>query len=176
MDRGDSDYDEETTSGSSVERRRQQRKPHKGGKITREEPTSLAELHASPLSISCFRHLSCFDFCELVERVQFHHELGTLFVANLHNNKVTLAGVTFAVTPLVISQDTKIPKVGEKWYKAQDLDEHYYEPYSKPQYRRQVKRIFPFKFLENRYVPLMRIIINHFACEGRFSKLYTYHI
>jgi len=36
MDRGDSNYDEETTSDSSVEKRRQKRKPHKGGKITRE--------------------------------------------------------------------------------------------------------------------------------------------
>ena len=69
MDRGDFDYDEETTSDSSVERRRQQRKPHKGGKITREEPTSLVELEASPLAVSCFRHLGCFEFCELVERV-----------------------------------------------------------------------------------------------------------
>ena len=36
MDRGDSNYDEERTSDSSVERRRKKRKPHKGGKITRE--------------------------------------------------------------------------------------------------------------------------------------------
>jgi len=133
MDRGDYDYDEEnTTSDSSAERNRQKRKPHKGGKITREEPTNVRELQASSLEFSCFRHLECYEFCELVERVQFHHELARLFVAHLHNNEVTLVGVTFTVSPSIISEATRIPNVGEKWYKAQDLDEHYYEPYIKP--------------------------------------------
>jgi len=36
MDRGDFDYDEEIASDSSAKRRRQERKPHKGGKIIRE--------------------------------------------------------------------------------------------------------------------------------------------
>jgi len=177
MDRGDYEYDEENTaSDSSTERTKQHRKPHKEGKITREKPTNLRELQASPLVVSCFRHLGCCEFCELVERVQFHHELARLFVAHLQNNEVTLARVTFTVSPSIFSDATRIPNVGEKWYKAQDLDEHYYEPYIKPQHRSQVKRLFPFKFLENRYVPLMRIIIKYFTCEGRFSRLYNYHI
>ena len=108
-----------------------------------------------------------------MERVQFHSELTRLFVAHLENNKVTLDGVTFTVSPSIILDATRIPNVGEKWYEAQDLDEHYYEPYIKPQYRNQVKRLFPFKFLENKYVPFMRIIIKYLTCEGRFSRLYT---
>ena len=103
MDRDEYDYDEEDTiSDSSVERSRQHRKPHKGGKITREEPTNLRELQDSPLAVSCFRHLQCYEFCELVERIQFHHELARLFVAHLHNNEVTLARVTFTVSPSFI--------------------------------------------------------------------------
>lgn len=177
MDRGDYDYDEEnTTSDNSIERNRQHRKPHKGGKITREDLTNLRELQASPLTVSCFRHLECYEFCELVERVQFQHELARLFVAHLHNNEVTLVGVTFTVLPSIILEATKIPNVGEKWYKAQNLDENYYEHYIKPQHKSQVKRLFPFKFLENMYVPLMKVIIKYFTCEGRFSRLYTYHI
>ena len=63
MDRGDYDYDEQDiASDSLVERRRQQRKPHRGGKITREEPTNLVEMQASPLAVSCFRYLGCFIF------------------------------------------------------------------------------------------------------------------
>lgn len=82
----DTDYEreEETLSDSSREKH-VQRKPHKGGKIIREEPISLREFLACPLSISCFRHHSCFDFCEMVERVKFHHELAMLFVAHLNN-------------------------------------------------------------------------------------------
>ena len=67
-----------------------------------------------------------------MERVQFHHELARLFMAHLHNNEVTLAGVTFTISPSVISEATRIPNVSEKWYKGQDLDEDYYEPYIRP--------------------------------------------
>jgi len=30
--------------------------------------------------------------------------------------------------------------------------------------------------LEDWYVPLMKLIIKYFTCEGRFSRLYAYHI
>lgn len=64
----------------------------------------------------------------------------------------------------------------KKWYKAQDLDEHYYEPYIKSRYRNEKKRTFPSRFLEDKYAPMVRIIMKYFTCEGRFSRLYTYHI
>ena len=89
---------------------------------------------------------------------------------------MTLARVTFTVSPSIIADATRIPNVGEKWYKAHDLDEHYYEPYINPRYRSEVKRLFPFRFLEDKYVPMMKIIMKYFTCEGRFSRLYTYHI
>jgi len=41
-----------------------------------------------------------------------------LFVANLRDNKVTLAGVTFTVSSSIIVDTIRIPNVGEKWYKA----------------------------------------------------------
>ena len=66
--------------------------------------------------------------------------------------------------------------MGENWYKGQVIDKEYYEPYVKARYRDQMKRVFPFNFLEDRYAPLMKIIIKYFTCEGRFSRLYAYHI
>jgi len=78
----DSDYEtrEDTLCDSSRERNLHQKRPHKGGKIIREEPISLREFLAFPLAISCFKHQSCFDFYEMVERVKFRHELARLFV------------------------------------------------------------------------------------------------
>lgn len=95
----------------------------------------MRELQACPFYVSCFRHQACFEFCELVERVQFHHEMAKIFVAHLHNNEVTLVRVTVTISPTFISETTRIPNVGEKWYKGQDLDEDYCEPYIKPQYK-----------------------------------------
>jgi len=84
--------------------------------------------------------------------------------------------VAFTVSPSIIVDATRIPNVGEKWYKAQDLDEHYYESYIKPKYKNEAKIIFPFRFLEDKYAPMMKIIMKYFTCEGIFSRIYTYHI
>ena len=102
----DSEYEleEDSLSDSSRERSRQQRKPHKGGRIIREEPTILRELQASPLAISYFKHQACFEFCGMIERVRFHHELARLFVTHLHKNEMKFAGVTFTISPVVISE------------------------------------------------------------------------
>jgi len=40
------------------------RRPHKGGKIHRFEPTNLKELLASPMIVTSFKWLGCFEFCE----------------------------------------------------------------------------------------------------------------
>lgn len=40
----------------------------------------------------------------------------------------------------------------------------------------EMKTRGPFKFLEDKYAPMLRIIMKYFTCEGRFSRLYTYHI
>lgn len=136
----------------------------------------MRELQACPFAISCFKHQSCFDFCEMVERVKFHHELVRWFVTHLDNNKVNLVGVTFTLSPTVISEATGIPNVGEKWNKGQDIGREYYEPYIKARYHKKLKRVSPFKFLEYKFDPLMKIIIKYYTCEGRFSRLYAYHI
>ena len=108
------------------------RRPHKSGRHVREEPTSLAELQACPLAISCFQQRCCYQFCEMVARVHHHQELARLFVLHLHNGQVTLAGLTFTLTPESISLATGIPNVGEKWNKRQQVDREHYEPYIKP--------------------------------------------
>jgi len=86
-------YEEETLSDSSRERSVQPRRPHKGGKIIREEPRSMIELLACRLATTCFRYQSCFEFCEMVERVKYHHELARQFVINMENNVCTLMGL-----------------------------------------------------------------------------------
>jgi len=167
----DSDYEtgEETLTDSSKEINLQQKRPHKGGNITREEPISMRELLAFLLAISCFKHQSCYGFCEMVEMVKFHHDLARLFVTHLENNEVKLAGITFTLSPVIISEATGIPNIGEKWNKGKYIDREFYEPYIKATYLGKLKRVFPFKFLEDRFAPLMKIISKYFTCEGSFS-------
>ena len=102
--------------------------------------------------------------------------LTRIFISNLHENQVTLAGVTFTVSTAIILAAIGIPNVGEKWFKHNELEEHYYEPFMKPRYKNEKKRFFPFSYLLDRYAPIMKIIMKYFSCEGRFSRLNTYHI
>lgn len=66
MDKEDRDYEEEENSGSESigDEPQHQRKPHKGGKIIREELSSIRELQASHMIVPYFRHLGCYEFCE----------------------------------------------------------------------------------------------------------------
>ena len=92
------DYEEETQSDSPTEGHAP-RRHHRGGRLIREEPTTLTELQACPLAMFCFQHQSCYEFCEKVAHIQYHRELAHLFVLHLHGDQDTLSRVTFTLTP-----------------------------------------------------------------------------
>ena len=48
--------------------------------------------------------------------------------------------------------------------------------YLKPAYKVALKHIFPFIHLLDKYTLLMKMIMKYFTCEGRFSRLYQYHV
>ena len=76
---------EEGDNGSGGEAQIPRRHDHKGGNINRFEPLSTRELMSSPLTVSCFKHVGCFDFCEKVQQVQNHPKLTRLFIINFHD-------------------------------------------------------------------------------------------
>ena len=85
--------------------------------MIRHEPTNTTELMASPITVVGFKHVGFFEFCEKLQRIQHHPMLIRLFINNLHDNQVTIADVTFIVSPAIISTTSGIPNVGEKWFK-----------------------------------------------------------
>jgi len=107
-----SEYEEETysdtTPGEMAHRRH-----HRSGRHLRDEPNTLTELQACPLAMSCFQHLSCYEFCQRVANVRVHHELTCIFALYLHGGQSVLDGVTFTLTPETISVATGIPNIGE---------------------------------------------------------------
>lgn len=118
----------------------------------------------------------CLGFCELVQLVQFDAKLTTLFATNIRDSKVTIAGITFTISIKAIVEATGIPNNSEKWFKNLDLDTQHYRPFFKGDYKEGIKKIFPFGQLLEKYAPLMKIIMKYFSCEGRFSRLYKYHV
>jgi len=166
----------EENRGQNEEERHERRKYKKGGRIIRHEPTNTRELMASPITVTSFKNVGCFEFCEKVERIQHHPVLTILFITNLHDNQVTLASVTFTISLIIIAYASGIPNIGRKWFEQGELDHFYYEAYLKARYKNERKRISPFSYLLDRYIPMIKIIMKYYTCEGRFSKLYSYHI
>ena len=117
----DSSYEQDSDSTTELHA---PRRPHKGGRHVREEPTSLNQLQACPLSMTCFQQMSCFQYCEMIAQIQHHQELVQLFVLNFHDSHVTLAGVNFTLTAETISQATRIPNIGEEWNKGSSWIDH----------------------------------------------------
>jgi len=167
---------EEEYKPYSEEEETEVKKTHKGGRILRFEPTDLRELLTSPMVVTSFKYLGCYDFCEQVQAVQHHPMLTRLFISKLQDNQVTLVGVTFTLSSAIILAAIGIPNVGEKWFKQGDLERHYYEPFIKPRHINEIKGYFPFSHILDIYAPMMKIIMKYFSCEGRFSRLYSYHI
>ena len=134
----------ETQSDSSSEEQAP-RRDHKSDKHVRDEPTTLTELQACPLAMSCFQHLACFEFCQRLANVRVHHELARLFVLHLHGGPSILAGVTFTLTPKTISVATGIPNVGEQWHKKKKSNRQHYEPYIMARFLNELTRVLPFR-------------------------------
>lgn len=112
------DSEGEETEGEEKE----VKKTHKGDRILRFKPIDLRELLASPMVVTSFKYLGCYDFYEQIQVVQHHPMLTRLFISKLYNNQVTIAGVTFTLSTIVISAATRIPDVGDKWFKRGELE------------------------------------------------------
>ena len=68
---------------------------NKGGKVNRFEPQNTIEITSSPIILTCFKNMPCFQFFEKVKQVKNNPELTRLFIINLHNKQSSLTGVDF---------------------------------------------------------------------------------
>ena len=155
----------------SDEPQRPKRQAKKGGKPNSFEPAEIQELNISPSFLSCFQELGCFEFYNKVQEMGSHPHLTELFALRLHMKKVHIVGLDFEFTPKSVSKATKIPCIGEKWFKQTYLDLTHYQPFLKPSCQAACKTIFPFSHLLDRHALLMKIVMKYFTYEGRFSQV-----
>ena len=117
------------------------------------------DITSSPMILTCFQNVGCFQFCEKFKQVQNHPKLTRLFVLNLHKKQVNLVRVDFEISEDAISNAIGIPAIGEKWYKKAKLNKKYYEPFVNTRYREGCKAIFLFSHLKQRFSPLIKVIM-----------------
>jgi len=153
-----------------------ERKKFKGGHISRYEPNHMQKVNGTKFIRRSFEQACYLGFCLKVQEVGYHQGLTSLFSMNFRRDHVTIVGFKFLVSAEFIASTTTIPNEGDICFKGMDLDLEHYKMFLKPQYKESPSHIFPRKHLLDKYDPLMNIIMKYFTCEGRFSRLYQYHI
>ena len=163
-------------SAKSIQNKMPPRQDSRSGLHKRFEPVSTEEVNAHPLVMFNFHEVGCLEFFQRVQDVKSYLPLTRLCALRLQGKQFQLAGLDFKFSPRSIYRATKIPYVGEKWFKQSYLDPEQYEPFLKPEHRDACPSIFPLSYLLTSYAPLMKIIMKYFTCEGRFSRVYAYHV
>jgi hypothetical protein len=153
----------------------QEKKKYKGGNVLRYEPQEMTLVNSDPAYRVSFEQAGCMRFCERIQG--YNVQLTKEFTLNFNGVNTIIAGVTFPVSEETISAATEIPIQGEKWFKGMPLELMFYIDFLKPQYRKQkIGATIPREYLLEPYEKLLRVIQRYFTCEGRFDRVYQYHI
>jgi hypothetical protein len=153
----------------------QMKKSHKGGKVVRTEPVDMHLFETKPMAREVFKRVGGLSFCQNMPRG--HPEVTRQFELHFDGLKTKVWDLEFEVTEASISTPTKIPIIGEKWFKAMDLNVAYAKDLLKPEHQagnlsKGVARNHTIEQFDN----ILRIIQRYFTCEGRFNTLYQYHL
>jgi hypothetical protein len=99
------------------------------------------------------------------------------FAENLDGAKTKVGNLQLQVSEDSVAAATKIPAHGEQWFKNMQLDLSHYHDFLKPEFRNsKFGATIPREFLLKSHSDLLRVIQRFFTCEGRFNKVYQYHI
>ena len=157
---------------SSPKRKRQ----HKGGRILRHEPSDCNQINSYPFIKQCFEDVHCLEFCKRVSEAGFYEQLTDWVATHLKGETIIISSIDFSFSMASITLATGLPDNGEYWFKEMSLDLENYNPFLKTLYRDTHTHFMPFRYLLEKYAPLMKTIMRFFTYEGRFSRLYAYHI
>jgi hypothetical protein len=81
------------------------------------------------------------------------------------------------VTEETLSAVTEIPLRSEKWFKGMPLDILCYEYFIKPNFLiGKIRAGVPSQCFQEPFQKLLKVIKRYFTCEGRFDRVYPYHI
>jgi hypothetical protein len=151
------------------------RKKARSGRAVRFEPHDLELINKDPAIRVSFEQAGCMRFCEKIKG--YNAKLTEHFTLNFTGVSATIAGITFRVTKETLSTTTKIPLCGEIWFEGMPLDILCYKDFIKPNYLNgRIGADIPSQYLQEPFQKVLKVIRRYFTCEGRFDRVYPYHI
>jgi hypothetical protein len=106
-----------------------------------------------------------------------HPEVIRQFSLHFDGWNTKVGDLEFEVTEASILAATRIPIIGEKWFKSMDLNAAYAKYFLKTENQDgDLSKGVPRNHLIEQFDKILRRIQRYFTCEGRFNTLYQYHI
>ncbi len=152
------------------------KKKVKGGDIVRYESQDLSLVNVDHVIRVSFEKAGCISFCEKIHSQGHHFQLTKQFALNFKGKEVKVRSLVFVVFEKSIVVVTDIPLHGEEWFKGMELDLSHIKDFLQPQYQEGYGSVIPRSYLMDHHSKLLKVILSYFTCEGRFSKIYQYHI
>jgi len=151
-----------------------EKRVHRSGRCLRTEPEGLDLTLRDEGVARAFKNAGCWRFCEKLKGG--HTEVTKAFALNFTglNSKVSM--LEFPVSPQAISVVTEIPRGGQEWFKNFKFDMTPCKEFLKEQYvNEDLTKAVPRNYIKEHYALLLTGIQKYLTCEGRYTKVYSYH-
>lgn len=121
-----------------------------------------------------FSSMECLQFCQKLQG--FHAQITKDFTLNFIGIDTKVGILSLNVSQDTISHATKIPRLGETWFKVNKFQLHNCDEFLKEEHQWiDMTVVITRTFLKENYSKLFMVIQKYFTYEGRFHMVYQYH-
>lgn len=108
----------------------------------------------------------------------YHKEITKSFARSFDGMDVEIGDIKFSLTESFIVETTKLPRLGERWFKNKEFhDESWKVILKNPGMDTSVSRKWiPISALKTKWSSMLLILQKFITCEGRFGSMYVYQI
>ena len=146
----------------------------RSGSTLRKELGDISYLEAHLEVCILFLEVGCYKFCEKIQ--SFHQQVAEYFSLSFDGSKAVIGKEEFLIVETLITEVTKIPGIGEKWFKTTIPKDVEFRSYLNPEHRGMVcKKSVPLSWLEEKWQQLLKAIVVYLTCEGRYNRAMIYH-
>jgi len=152
------------------------RKSNRAGHPLRIEPSSAVIFEALSDVREIFRKAEWLQFCLALKG--HHPQIVTAFISTFNGYEATVSGLTIRVSEDSLSCVFALPLNGERWFKNNKVDEGSLLQFLKPECQNPDWNAgIPAKHLvQEKWGMAMVAIQQYITCEGRYQRLYRYHL
>jgi len=146
------------------------------GFIVRTELAGKKFLEEYPQTKELLQKKKCLQFIEKING--FHRDVKKTFARSFDGNEAEIGDIKITITESMITEATKLPRNGEKWFKNRGINGEDRKVFLKnPNMDTTIfRKGISSTALKSKWRNVLLILQNFVTCEGQFLYMYFYHI